>query len=84
MYLLDAMLPNTENHLKMDTARRNTSGLNQMKVKFGKLSLIQGSISKDPKIINQYIQYGPFTKGVSQDCPDRYGIYLGGKWFVIM
>lgn len=78
MYLLDAMLPTTEDRIKMDYAQTDIDWCQQNESNIWK-NIVDNDIlySKDQKVIMQYITDGPFTKGLPEDSPSRVGFWLG-------
>ncbi len=82
MYLLDAMLPNTPDEIKIDYTKEEIEWVRQHEEQIWK-TLIDEKIlyTKNPTIINQFIVDGPFTKGLPKESPSKVGVWVG--WQIV-
>ncbi len=82
MYLLDAMLPDTPDEIKIDYTKEEIEWVQLHEEQIWK-TLIDEKIlyTKNPTIINQFIVDGPFTKGLPKESPSKVGIWVG--WQIV-
>lgn len=82
MYLLDAMLPNVNDDIKINYTEKELKWVVEHEENIWK-TLVDEKIlyTKNPMIINQYIVDGPFTKGLPDVSPSKVGIWVG--WQIV-
>lgn len=82
MYLLDAMLPFEEDHIKFGCSSEQIEWC-----RFNEPNIWQTIVdekvlySKDKAVILQYVSEGPFTKGMPHESPGKVGVWLG--WQIV-
>lgn len=82
MYLLDAMLPNVSDDIKINFSETELQWVIANEENIWK-TLVDEKVlyTKNPMIINQYIVDGPFTKGLPDVSPSKVGIWVG--WQIV-
>lgn len=82
MYLLDAMLPNVSDDIKINYTEKELKWVEDHEQNIWK-TLIDEKVlyTKNPMTINQYIVDGPFTKGLPDESPSKVGIWVG--WQIV-
>ena len=82
MYLLDAMLPNVSDDIKINYSEKELNWVIAQEENIWK-SLIDEKVlyTKNPMVINQYIVDGPFTKGLPDVSPSKVGVWIG--WQIV-
>ncbi len=78
MYLMDAMMPNTADHLKIGYTEEALAWAQASEEAVWQ-ELVDGKklYSKDDMIATNWIDDGPFTKGLPKESPSRMGIWMG-------
>lgn len=82
MYLLDAMLPFEEDHIKFGCSAEQIQWCRFNEQNIWKTIVDEQVLySKDKAIILQYVSEGPFTKGMPHESPGKVGVWLG--WQIV-
>jgi len=78
MYLLDAMMPNESDAIKMAYTEEELTWCEENEENIWQTVVDQDLLyTKDQLKINQFIIDGPFTKGMPKESPSRVGVWLG-------
>jgi hypothetical protein len=82
MYLLDAMLPNVSDDIKINYTEKELEWVQTHEENIWK-TLVDEKVlyTKNPMVINQYIVDGPFTKGLPDVSPSKVGVWVG--WQIV-
>lgn len=82
MYLLDAMMPNTADDIKINYTPKELAWVEHHEDQIWR-TLVDEKVlyTKNPSIINQYIIDGPFTKGLPDQSPSKVGVWVG--WQIV-
>jgi len=82
MYLLDAMMPNTSDDIKINYTPKELAWVKHHEDQIWK-SIVDNKVlyTKNPSVINQYIIDGPFTKGLPDESPSKVGVWVG--WQIV-
>lgn len=82
MYLLDAMLPLEEDHIKFGCSAEQIQWCKFNEPNIWKTIVDEQVLySKDKAVILQYVSDGPFTKGMPHESPGKVGVWLG--WQIV-
>ncbi|MCB9196872.1 MAG: hypothetical protein H6600_00290 [Flavobacteriales bacterium] len=82
MYLLDAMMPFEEDHIKFGCSAEQIAWCEFNEKSIWKHVVDEQVIySKDKGVILQYVSEGPFTKGMPHESPGKVGVWLG--WQIV-
>jgi hypothetical protein len=82
MYLLDAVLPFESDEVKMGYTSSELMWCKDFEMKIWRTIVDEGVLySKDKLIITQFLNEGPFTKGLPPESPSRVGAWLG--WQIV-
>ncbi len=82
MYLLDAMMPLEEDHIKFGCSKGQLEWCRTQEQNIWK-TIIDDQVlyAKDKGLILQYVSDGPFTKGMPHESPSKVGVWLG--WQIV-
>lgn len=82
MYLLDAMMPNVSDDIKINYSKEDLDWVRNNENNIWKI-LVDNQVlyTKNPMVINQYIVDGPFTKGLPDASPSKVGVWVG--WQIV-
>ncbi len=82
MYLLDAMMPNTSDDIKINYTPKELAWVQYHEDQIWR-TLVDEKVlyTKNPSTINQYIIDGPFTKGLPNESPSKVGVWIG--WQIV-
>jgi hypothetical protein len=82
MYLLDAMLPFETDEVKMGYTSAELLWCKDFEMEIWQTIVDEGVLySKDKIVITQFLNEGPFTKGLPPESPSRVGAWLG--WQIV-
>jgi hypothetical protein len=82
MYLLDAVLPFEKDEVKMGYTTQELLWCQEFEVQIWRTIVDEGVLySKDKIVITQFLNEGPFTKGLPPESPSRVGVWLG--WQIV-
>jgi len=82
MYLLDCIMPNEKDEIKIGYTESQLSWCYGFEKKIWQTIVDEKVLySKDKLIITQYLSEGPFTKGFPHESPSRVGVWLG--WQIV-
>ncbi len=78
MYLLDAMMPFTEDYIKMGYTQEELEWCKTNELNIWTTIVDQDILyDKNQALVMQFISDGPFTKGLPEESPSRVGVWLG-------
>jgi hypothetical protein len=78
MYLMDALLPNKSDAIKMGYTEEELTWCEKSEVQIWEILINEELLySKDQKKIAQFTTNGPFTKGLPEESPSMVGIWIG-------
>ena len=78
MYLLDAVLPGFEDHIKMKYTKEELDWCIKNEFNIWKVIVDENMIySKNQNKIRKFTDEGPFTKGLPSESPSRVGTWIG-------
>ena len=81
-YLLDLCMPYAEDHLKMRYTKEETNYLANSEAEIWKYIVREKYLySSEYDKYSPWFSVGPFTSTLSQESPDRVGIYMG--WMML-
>ncbi len=82
MYLLDAMLPDVSDDIKINYSPEELKWVQEHEENIWKILVDEEVLyTKNPVVINQYIVDGPFTKGLPDESPSKVGVWVG--WQIV-
>jgi hypothetical protein len=82
MYLLDAVMPFESDEIKMGYTSSELLWCKDFEREIWKTIVDEGVLySKDKVLITQFLNEGPFTKGLPPESPSRVGVWLG--WQIV-
>ena len=78
MYLMDAILPNKSDAIKIGYTEEELAWCESSEVNIWEILINEELLySKDQKKIAQFTGNGPFTKGLPQESPPMVGVWIG-------
>jgi len=78
MYLMDAVLPNKSDAIKMGYSEEELQWCKDSEANIWEILVNEDLLySKDQKKIAQFTSNGPFTKGLPEDSPSMVGVWMG-------
>lgn len=78
MYLMDVILPNKSDAIKMGYTEEELSWCANSEVNIWEILINEELLySKDQKKIAQFTTNGPFTKGLPEESPSMVGVWMG-------